>query len=447
MTRQLELPWEGPGEARGVPRSDEPPTAVRETGSSGTEQLLEAALTRSNLKAALKRVIGNRGSPGIDGMTVEELKPHLWEHWKEIRTSLLEGTFRPQPVRLKAIPKKTGGTRTLGIPTVLDRFIQQALAQVLQPLFEPGFSDFSYGYRPGRSQHDAVRQALEYVRAGRRIVVEVDLKDFFDRVNHDVLMGKLAARIEDRRVLRLIRRYLTSGMMADGVMTEREEGTPQGSPLSPLLANILLDEVDKELERSGQCFVRYADDMNVYVRSHKAGARAMARVRGLVQNLRLQVNESKSVVAPASRRSVLGYSFWYRSGEARLRVAPQSLERMKAKVRKLTGRSRGRSMRQVAEALNEYLPGWRQYYALAQTNGVFARLDAWIRRRLRTLQLKQWKRSSTTYRNLRAMGASPKLAWLVARNARRWWWNASKRVHHVFPTRYFDQLGIPKLAK
>lgn len=448
MTRQLELPWEGPGEAWEAPRSDEPPTAGREPGSPGGEQLLEAMLDRRNLQRALRRVETNRGSPGIDGMSTEELRPYLHEHWEEIRAQLLDGTFRPQAVLLREISKTSGpGVRRLGIPTVLDRLIQQALTQVLQPRFEASFSEYSYGYRPGRSQHDAIRQAQAYVQAGRRIVVEVDLEAFFDRVNHDILMGRLAKRIGDRRVLRLIRRYLESGQMANGVVMEREEGTPQGSPISPLLANVLLDEVDKQLERSGQCFVRYADDIRVYVRSRKAGKRVMARLRNLLAKLRLRVNESKSTVAPASRRSLLGYSFWYQSGVVRLRVAKQSLGRMKTRVRKITRRSRGRSMAQVVEELTRYLRGWRNYFSLAETRRIFAALDGWIRRRLRALQLKHWQRARTTFRELRARGASRELAWTVARHTRRWWWNASKRIHHLMPNRHFAQMGLIQLAE
>jgi len=442
-----ELPWEGLGEARGVPRSDEPPTAIRETGSPGNEQLLEAMLERHNLERALKRVEKNRGSSGIDGMTTKELRPYLHVHWKEIQASLLDQTFRPQAVRLHEIEKTSGGTRGLGIPTVLDRVIQQALAQVLQPIFDPSFSEFSYAYRPGRSTHDAVRQARSYLEGGRRIVVEVDLENFFDRVNHDVLMGRLAKRIGDRRVLRLIRRYLESGMMANGVVSERREGTPQGSPLSPLLANVLLDDVDKELERSGQSFVRYADDISVYVRSRKAGSRAMARLRNLLAKLRLRVNESKSVVAPASKRSLLGYSFWFHRGEVRLRVAPKSLRRMKDRVREITSRRCGRSVPQVVERLNSYLRGWRNYFGLAQTNRVFKTLDGWIRRRLRMLHLRQWKSVGTTYRTTQARGAARDLAWEIARHTRRWWWNASKRVAHLLPNRYFDRLGLFQLAE
>jgi len=443
-----ELPWKGLGEARGVPlRSDEPPTAVRETGSPGNERLLEAMLDRDNLERALKRVEKNRGSSGIDGRTTKELRPYLHVHWEEIRAALLDQTFRPQPVRMHEIPKATGGMRRLGIPTVLDRLVQQALAQVLQPIFDPSFSDFSYAYRPGRSTHDAVRQALAYVQEGRRIVVEVDLANFFDRVNHDMLMGRLAKRIGDRRILKLIRRYLESGLMANGVVSERAEGTPQGSPLSPLLANVLLDDVDQKLERNGQSFVRYADDIKVYVRSRKAGARAMACLRKLLGKLRLPVNNAKSVVASASRRSLLGYSIWYHRGEARLRVAPASLRRMKDRVREISSRTRGRSIKQVVERLTSFLRGWRNYFGLAQTNGIFKALDSWIRRRLRMLHLQHWKTVATIYRKARARGASRALAWSIARHPRRRWRNASKRIHQLLPTSYFDKMGLPKLAR
>ncbi len=448
MARQLELPWKGLSEAREVSRSDEPPTAVRDAGSSGKERLLEAMLEPRNLERALKRVEKNRGSSGIDGMTTEEVRPYLHVHWKTIRASLLDQTFRPTAVRMHEISKSSGnGTRRLGIPTVLDRVIQQALTQVLLPRFDPSFSEFSYGYRPGRSQHDAVRQALSYVKAGRGLVVEVDLESFFDRVNHDVLMGRLAKRIGDRRILRLIRRYLESGQMVNGVVSERKEGTPQGSPLSPLLANVLLDEVDQELERSGQCFVRYADDISVYVRSRKAGQRAMAHVRKLLTKLRLRVNESKSRVVRASRQSLLGYSFWYLRGEVRLRAAKKSLVRMKDRVRRITRRACGRSIEQVIGQLNSYLRGWRNYFALAQTGGLFRALDGWIRRRLRALQLGHWKRARPTIRALRALGATSELAWKIARNTRRYWWNSAKLVHHLLTNRYFDQQGLVRLVK
>ena len=409
---------------------------------------MERAVSRSNLKAALKRVVKNRGSPGIDGMTVDDLLPYLRVHWEELRGSLLAGTYQPQPVKRQEIPKGGGGTRELGIPTVLDRFIQQALLQVLQPGFDPGFSEHSYGFRPGRRAHDAVRRARDFIQSGRRVVVDVDLERFFDRVHHDVLMGKLALRIQDRRVLRLIRRYLSSGVMASGVFVQRHEGTPQGGPLSPLLANVLLDEVDKELEKRGHAFVRYADDCNVYVRSRRAGQRVLGVLRKLYARLRLRVNESKSAVASAFHRPFLGFAFWVGSGGVvRLRVAAKALGRLQDRVRELTARKRGQSMVTVVEGLTSYLRGWHAYFRLATTPRAFANLDAWIRHRLRAVQLHQWKRGRTTFRELRARGASVSLAADIARGTRRWWWNASKRLHHVLTNSYFDELGLFRLAR
>jgi RNA-directed DNA polymerase len=398
-SRQLELPWEGRGETPSVPRSDESPTAVQGTERPGADDLMEAALGRSNMKAALRRVKKNRGSPGVDGMTVDDLLPYLWEHWEEIKSSLLDGSYRPNPVRRKEISKSGGGTRELGIPTVLDRLIQQALLQVLQPRIDPTFSEHSYGFRPGRSAHGALRAAQGYVQEGRRIVVDVDLEKFFDRVNHDVLMGKLAIRIADKRVLGLIRHYLQSGVMVNGVCMERWEGTPQGGPLSPLLANVLLDEVDKELEKRGHAFVRYADDGRVFVRSRRAGERVLSHLRKLYGNLHLQINEDKSAVATAWTRDFLGYSMWVAPGKiVRLRVAKKALDKMKGRVRRITGRQGGRSMTVVVGELRSYLIGWRSYFRLAATPGIFATLDQWIRRRLRALQLKQWKRGRTAFR-------------------------------------------------
>jgi group II intron reverse transcriptase/maturase len=337
--------------------------------------------------------------------------------------------------------------RQLGIPTVRDRFIQQALLQVLQPRFDPSFSRDSYGFRPGRSAHDAVRRAQTHVQGGRRWVVDVDLEKFFDRVNHDVLMGKLAKRIEDRRVLWLIRRYLQAGMFAQGLVVERHEGTPQGGPLSPLLANVLLDEVDQELERRHQAFVRYADDCNVYVGSRRAGVRVMRLLRRLFRRLRLRVHEEKSAVAPATRRKLLGYSLWTGpGGEVKRRVADGAIQVMKGRVRQITKRTGGRSMQQVVEELRGYLMGWREYFRLADTPGVFADLDQWIRHRLRALHLKQWRRGRTVYRELRARGVSERVAGIVAANARRWWKNAAMYLHLALPNRYFDELGLPRLV-
>ncbi len=408
---------------------------------------MEEVVARSNVRAALKRVRQNKGSPGIDGMTVDELPRYLVENWEDLRAELLAGTYWPQPVKRQPIPKSGGGVRELGIPCVLDRFIQQAILQVLQPRFDPTFSEHSYGFRPGRRAHDAVRAAQRYIQEGRRWVVDVDLEKFFDRVNHDVLMGRLAKRVGDKRMLRLIRRCLEAGIMADGVVAERHEGTPQGGPLSPLLANVLLDEVDKELEKRGHAFARYADDSNVYVRSRRAGEDVMETLRRLYTRLRLQVNEKKSAVARPWGRKFLGYSFWVaKGGVVKRRVARQALEAMKDRVRAMTNRNRGRSLHQVTQDLRGYLVGWRGYYRLADTPGVFLSLDQWVRHRLRAVHLKQWKRGRTVYRELRARGLSQLAAACVARHTRRWWWNAGRYLHMALPNRYFDALGVPRLA-
>ena len=447
MSRQLELPIHERGEAPKTDRSAEAPTATHGNERSGASDLMERVCERTNLQAALKRVRKNKGSAGIDGMTVDELPEHLKTHWPALREQLLAGTYQPSPVRRHAIPKSGGGVRELGIPTVVDRFIQQAILQVLGPRFDPTFSQHSYGFRPKRSAHDAVVQAQRFVNEGRRFVVDVDLEKFFDRVNHDVLMGRLAKRIEDERLLGLIRRYLEAGMMANGVATERHEGTPQGGPLSPLLANVLLDEVDKELERRGHAFVRYADDCNVYVRSRRAGERVLGLLRRLYANLRLRVNEAKSAVDRAWNRKLLGYSFWSgRGGEVKRRVAPKALETMKDRVRELTRRTRSQSIARVAQDLRSYLTGWKNYFRLADTNNVFRELDEWIRHRLRALHLKHWRRGPTIYRELRARGLSERGAARVAINGRRWWKNSAQLVHIAFPIHYFDQLGIPRLA-
>ena len=437
----------GSGEAASPSGRVEAATAGRDTGRSGTGGLMELVVERQNCLAALKRVMGNKGSPGIDGMTVEALPAFLRRHWPRLREDLLTGRHQPQPVRRVAIPKPGGGERELGIPTVLDCFIQQALLQVLQPRFDPTFSQASYGFRPGRRAHDAVRLAQGYVQAGRRFVVDVDLERFFDRVHHAVLMGRLEKRIADRRVLGLIRRYLDAGVLANGVAVERHEGTPQGGPLSPLLANVLLDEVDKELERRGHAFVRYADDLNIYVRSRRAGERVMAALRRLFAGLRLRVNEAKSAVAPATQRSFLGFSFWVgRGGVVKRRLAPTALSRMKDRVRALTRRSGGRSLADVCQRLGVYLTGWKTYFRLAETPRVLAELDQWIRHRLRALQLKQWKRGRTIYRELTARGMPGEAAKRVAGNGRRWWRNSAMAIHMALPNALFDKLGVPRLA-
>ena len=447
MSRQLELPIHERGEAPKTDRSAEAPTATHGNERSGASDLMERACERANLQAALKRVRKNKGSAGIDGMTVDELPEHLKTHWPALREQLLAGTYQPSPVRRHAIPKRGGGVRELGIPTVVDRFIQQAILQVLGPRFDPTFSQHSYGFRPKRSAHDAVVQAQRFVNEGRRFVVDVDLEKFFDRVNHDVLMGRLAKRIEDERLLGLIRRYLEAGMMANGVATERHEGTPQGGPLSPLLANVLLDEVDKELERRGHAFVRYADDCNVYVRSRRAGERVLGLLRRLYANLRLRVNEAKSAVDRPWNRKLLGYSFWSaQGGEAKRRVAPKALETMKDRVRELTRRTRSQSIARVAQDLRSYLTGWKNYFRLADTNNVFRELDEWIRHRLRALHLKHWRHGPTIYRELRARGLPENAAARIAANGRRWWKNSAKLINVAFPIRYFDQLGIPSVG-
>jgi RNA-directed DNA polymerase len=447
MSRQLELPFMVRGEALEPERSVEVASAARATEHPGKEgvDLMERVVSKPNLMSALKRVRRNGGSPGIDGMGTEELLAYLWENWARIRGELLAGTYRPSPVKRQEIPKSGGGVRELGIPTVLDRFIQQALLQVLQPGFDAGFSEHSYGFRPRRSAHDAVKAAKRYVEEGRRFVVDVDLEKFFDRVNHDVLMGKIAKRIPDRRVLVLIRRYLNAGVMAEGVVVERREGTPQGGPLSPLLANVLLDEVDKELEKRGHAFVRYADDCNVYVRSRKAGERTMQLLRRLFGRLRLRVNESKSAIDLVWNRKILGYSFWIRHDlTPGLRVASKALDAMKDRVRQITGRLGGRSMSQVIEDLREYLPGWRNYYSLTTDSKTLVKLDKWIRHRLRTLHLKQWKHAQRVYRELRARGASPRMAAQRAAHTRRWWATGAA-LNCALPNSYFDGLGLPRL--
>ncbi len=447
MSGQLELPLADRGEAPNNPRSEEVPMATHELVRSGASDLMMKVCERQNLQAALKRVKRNKGSPGIDGMTVSELPDYLRAHWHELREQLLTGAYRPAPVRRQLIPKGTGGMRELGIPTVLDRFIQQALLQVLQPMFDPSFSQHSHGFRPGRRAHDAVREAQRFVQEGRRWVVDVDLEKFFDRVNHDVLMGKLAKRIADKTMLGLIRRYLNAGIMVGGVVVERHEGTPQGGPLSPLLANVLLDDIDKELEKRGHAFVRYADDCNVYVRSRRAGERVMELLRRLYAKQRLQINESKSAVAHAFERQFLGFAYWAApKREIRVRVAPKALAAMKARVRRTTRRNGGRSLARVCEDLKAFLTGWKAYFDLAKTPKVFADLDRWIRRRLRMLQLKQWRRGRTVFRELVSRGLTVWRSRRGAANHRRWWRSAIRDIQIALPNSLFDELGVPRLA-
>lgn len=444
---QMELSLEDRGEALKAERSGEAPTTRNEIARLGTGRLMEEAVGSANVEQALKRVRANKGSPGVDGMTVDELPHHVAEHWESLRTQLLAGTYQPKPVKRQEIEKEGGGIRVLGVPCALDRFIQQCILQTLQPRFDPTFSEHSHGFRPGRGAHQAVRAAQRYIQDGRRWVVDVDLEQFFDRVNHDVLMGRLAKRIEDKRLLRLIRRYLEAGMMANGIVMEREEGTPQGGPLSPLLANVLLDEVDKELEKRGHAFARYADDCNVYVRSRRAGERVMEALKSLYAKLRLKVNQSKSAVARVQDRKFLGYSFWIAKGEVKIRVAPKSLKKLKDQIRRITRRPGGKSMKMVVGELRTYLLGWKEYFHLTEMRGSFRELDSWVRHRLRAVQLKQWKCGTTAYRGLRARGLSARDAKIVASRMGRWWASSEYGLMlAAFPPRYFDQLGVPRLA-
>jgi RNA-directed DNA polymerase len=437
----------GRGEAEPEASRDEARTAQHETGSLGREGLLAQALARANLVMAWKRVKANRGSAGVDGKSIAETAEHLKTHWPRIREALLDGSYRPEPVRRVQIPKPGGGMRELGIPTATDRLIQQALLQVLQPIIDPTFSEHSYGFRPGRRARDAVLMAQRQVQDGYRVVVDVDLEKFFDRVNHDILMERLSRRIKDRAVLRLVRRYLVAGVMDGGVVSERYEGTPQGGPLSPLLANVLLDEVDRALERRGHRFVRYADDCNVYVRSRRAGERVLEGLRKLYNRLHLKVNEAKTAVANATGRKFLGYALWRaKGGQVKCTVARKAVGTFRQRIREMTCRSGGRSLPEVVERLRAYVPGWKAYFHLAQTPRVFRELDEWIRHRLRALQLKHWRRGTTMYREMLALGASQADAQRVAANSRSWWRNSRLLLNRAMPIAYFDRLGVPRLS-
>lgn len=434
------------GEALPGATSDETAFPRREPEGAG-RSLLEQALARENMQRAWKRVKANKGAAGIDGLDIAQTAEDLRWTWPELRQQLLNGSYRPQPVRRVGIPKPDGSERELGIPTVTDRLIQQALLQVLQPLIDPTFSEHSYGFRPGRRAHDAVLAAQRYAQQDRHIVVDVDLSTFFDRVNHDILIDRLKKRVDDPGVIRLVRAYLNAGVMDGGLVMNRYEGTPQGGPLSPLLANVLLDEVDKELERRGHCFARYADDCNVYVRSHKAGERVMRLLRRCYGQLRLMINEAKSAITRVFGRKFLGYALWQtRGGAVRRAVSTKALQAFKLRVRQLTRRSGGRSIAQVVEKLRRYLLGWKGYFRLAQTPRIWRSLDEWIRRRLRALHLKQWRRGKTIYRELLRLGASPWVAESVAALSRRWWHNSRSAIHNVLTVAYFDRLGVPRLS-
>jgi RNA-directed DNA polymerase len=410
---------------------------------------MELVVRRDNILAALDRVKENDGAPGIDGMTCEQLPAFLEANWPSICEQLLEGRYKPSAVRKRAIPKPDCGERVLGIPTVLDRLVQQAIHQVLSPLFEPTFSPFSYGFRPGRSAIDAIDQAQRYVDEGRVYVVDVDIEAFFDNVNHDVLMGRLAKRINDKRLLLLIRRFLQAGMMDNGVRVRGERGTPQGGPLSPLLANVLLDDVDKALESRGHAFVRYADDCNIYVRSMRAAERGMELMKHLITKLQLRINENKSGFDHVRNRKLLGFTFWMgRGGKSKVRIAPKSLSRFKERVRNETRRRRGRSVKDVVDELKKYLRGWRQYFKRAEVIRTFPALDRWILTRLRTLQAKHWKRAKAIFKGLVKLGTPTHFAALCAKAAGRWYHLGTSRSFELaLSQRYFAKEGLPILAK
>jgi len=434
------------GEAAARAGHDEAELARGAQTDCGADDLLGQALARENMAAAWRRVKANKGSAGVDGRTVQDTAVYLKTAWPDIRERVLAGSYRPEPVRRVSIPKPGGGQRELGIPTVVDRLVQQALLQVLQPIIDPGFSEHSHGFRPGRGAHGAVLKAQQYVRAGHEVVVDVDLERFFDCVNHDILMDRLAKRVADKRVLGLIRRYLRAGILVHGSIMEREEGTPQGGPLSPLLANVLLDEVDRELERRGHLFVRYADDCNVYVKSLRAGQRVLQAMRRCYAKLSLKVNETKTAVAPVWGRKFLGYCLRHGPrGQVKLAIAVQAQEKVRHRLREITKRNRGRSMDQIVRELNGYVPGWKAYFRLAQTPSVLRKLDMWLRRRVRAIQLKQWKTGPRTYWALRRLGAGEHLATAVARNVGSWW-RSSWPVGSVLNQAYFDRMGMPKFS-
>ena len=424
-------------------------TADREEARPEESMLVEQALHRENLKRALRRVVSNKGAPGVDGMPVEALTAHLKEHWPRIREEMLGGGYEPQPVRRVEIPKPDGkGTRTLGIPTVLDRFIQQAILQVLTPLFDPHFSQSSYGFRPGRSAHQGLKAALGHVEAGHGWVVDIDLEKFFDRVNHDVLMARVARRVKDKRLLKLIRAYLNAGIMVEGVVQERYEGTPQGGPLSPLLSNILLDELDKELERRSHRFCRYADDCNIYVKSEKAGHRVMESItRFLEKRLRLKVNRDKSAVAQPRQRKFLGYTITGQKSP-RLKVASESVRRLKGRLKKHLRKGRGKSPSKLMEEIRPLLRGWVHYFKLSSVKSAFEELDQWIRRKLRCIQWRQWKRPRTRARKLIERGIEKKRAWVSANNGRGPWWNAgASHMNAAITVKWLAQRGLVSLLE
>jgi RNA-directed DNA polymerase len=441
----LDPAGEGEAFSGGSPRAE--PSAAKPAPESpaSAEQLMEEVCSRENLEAAWKRVRRNKGSPGVDGMTIDAAKDYLREHWPNIRSQLLRGTYQPLPVKRVEIPKPDGGIRKLGVPCVVDRLIQQALLQVLQKRWDPTFSERSYGFRPGRSAHQAVAQAQRTIAEGYGIVVDLDLEKFFDRVNHDMLMARIAARVSDKRVLKLIRAFLNAGVMEDGLVHPTDEGTPQGGPLSPLLSNIVLDDLDKELSRRGHRFCRYADDCNIYVRSRRAGERVMASVtRFLTEKLKLKVNEAKSAVALPEERKFLGFTI--ANDGAERRIAPKALSKFKVKVRDMTSRTLGRSLEQIVEDLSPYLIGWRGYFGFCQTPRELTKLEAWIRRRLRSYLWRQWRNGHNRFNELRRRGVS-KFHAAVAASSPTGCWRMSSHpsIQNALRNHVFHNLGLPRI--
>ena len=411
-----------------------------------TDQLMERVTESENLWKACKRVKANKGAPGVDGRTTNELEKWLRKHEATLRVALLEGNYTPHPVKGVQIPKPGGGIRQLGIPTTVDRMIQQAIAQVIEPIFDPTFSTHSYGFRPGRSAHQALTQASQYVEEGRKIVVDIDLEKFFDRVNHDILMGKLAKRIKDVKLLNIIRQYLRAGMMQEGVCIPREEGSPQGGPLSPLLSNILLDQLDKELEKRGHRFCRYADDCNIYVRTEEAGLRVMQSITEYIETkLKLKVNREKSCVAPTVKRKFLGYRIY---GKGELTIAPQSIKKFKEKIRTKTKRKTGGSMKKMIETLNNLTRGWVNYFQLAKSGSLLSELDGWIRRRLRAIKLKQLKRPRTIAKYLMSKGVTKETSWKTAKSGKGIWRiSNSPGIHRGMRNRWAKDLGLESMKE
>lgn len=427
----------------------EPSTATtgRTKAEVATAALMEQVVERGNMWAAYERVLRNKGAPGPDGLRVQDLKAWLQAHWPTVKAALLAGSYCPSEVRAVDIPKPDGGVRTLGVPSVVDRLIQQALLQILQPIFDPGFSESSYGFRPGRSAQQAVQAARDHVRSGRAWVVDLDIAKFFDRVNHDVTMARVARRVKDERVLKLIRRFLQAGLMREGLVQQRQEGTPQGGPLSPLLSNIVLDDLDRELQRRGHAFVRYADDANVYLRTAKAAQRAFAAIgHFLAAKLKLQINPAKSAVARASTRDFLGYGL-IGADKARLKVAAGSLAKLRQRVKDVLRNSRGQSLQTTVQALNPLLRGWVSYFRHAQVKDVWSELDGWIRRKLRSRLWRQGKRPHARARMLMKQGLARERAWRSATNGRGAWWNAgASHMNHAFAKSFFDRMGLVSLV-